>query len=111
MVLVKDGYRIILTWTSLTEACLPYSRLPKMNIPLASGETIYMIFGHGPPLFVFISKTSQELRMQSRSVSDCKSLTLNVMIQVSTFVSNSHLCQYVTKSLNRSQSKSKSLSL
>ena len=76
-----DICRILITWTSLTEACPPYSRLPKMNIPLASGETIYMIFGPGPPSFVFISKTSQELRMQSRSVSDCKSLTLNVMIQ------------------------------
>ena len=28
-------------------------------------------------------KTSQELRMLSRSLSDCKSLLLNVMIQVS----------------------------
>ena len=35
----------------------------------------------------FFSKTSQELRMLSRSVSDCKSLLLNVMIQVSQFVS------------------------
>ena len=35
-------------------------------------------------------KTSQELRMLSRSLSDCKSLILNVMIQVSQFVSNSH---------------------
>ena len=40
----------------------------------------------------FFSKTSQELRMLSRSVSDCKSLLLNVMIQVSQFVSNSQLC-------------------
>ena len=37
----------------------------------------------------FFSKTSQELRMLSRSVSDCKSLLLNVMIQVLQFVSNS----------------------
>ena len=28
----------------------------------------------------FFSKTSQELRMLSRSVSDCKSLTINVII-------------------------------
>ena len=28
------------------------------------------------------SKTSQELQMLSRSISDCKSLTLNIMIQV-----------------------------
>ena len=51
-------------------------------------------------------KTSQELRLLSRSLS--LSLLLNVMIQVSQFVSNS-----VTKSLNRSQSqfKSKSKSL
>ena len=41
----------------------------------------------------FFSKTSQELRMLSRSVSDCKSLLLNVMIQVSQFVSNCQLCQ------------------
>ena len=31
---------------------------------------------------VFINETSQELRMLSRSLSDCKSLLLNVMIQV-----------------------------
>ena len=37
-------------------------------------------------------KTSQELQMLPRSLSDCKSLTLNVMIQVSQFVRNSHLC-------------------
>ena len=37
-------------------------------------------------------KTSQELRMLSRSLSDCKSLLLNVMFQVSQFVSNSQLC-------------------
>ena len=40
----------------------------------------------------FFSKTSQELRMLSRSVSDFKSMTLNVMIQFSQFVSNSELC-------------------
>ena len=38
----------------------------------------------------FFSKTSQELRMLSRSVSDCKSMTLNVMIQLSQFDSDSH---------------------
>ena len=38
-----------------------------------------------------ITKTSQELRMLSKSLSDCKSLTLNVKIQVSQFVSNSQL--------------------
>ena len=37
-------------------------------------------------------KTSQELQMLSRLLSDCKSLTLNVMIQVSQFVSNRQLC-------------------
>ena len=37
-------------------------------------------------------QTSQELRMLSRSLSDCKSLFLKVMIQVSQFVSNSQLC-------------------
>ena len=50
-------------------------------------------------------KTSQELRMLSRSLSDCKSLLLNVMIQVSQFVSNIQLCHYVTKALNDSYSK------
>ena len=42
-----------------------------------------------------ILKTCQELQMLSRSLSDCKSLFLNVMIQVSfrfVFVSNSQLC-------------------
>ena len=47
-------------------------------------------------------ETSQELRMLSRSLSDCWSLTLNAMIQVLLFVSNSQLCHWVTKSLNRS---------
>ena len=51
------------------------------------------------------------IAMLSRSLSDCKSLTPNAMIQVSQFVCNSQLCHYVTKSLNRSQSKSKSLSI
>ena len=37
--------------------------------------------------------------MLLKSLSDCQSLTLNVMIQVSQFVSNSQLCHYVTKSL------------
>ena len=36
-------------------------------------------------------KTLQELRMLSRSLSDCESLLL-VMIQVSQFVSSSQLC-------------------
>ena len=38
------------------------------------------------------SQTSQELRMLSRSLSDCKSLLLNVMIQVSQFIRNGQLC-------------------
>ena len=37
-------------------------------------------------------KTSQELRMLSRSLSDCKSLLLNVMIQVLQFIRNGQLC-------------------
>ena len=37
-------------------------------------------------------KTSQELRMLSRSLSDCKSLLLYVMIQVSQFIRNGQLC-------------------
>ena len=47
------------------------------------------------------TKTSQELRMLSRSL--CQSLTLNVMISVSHFVRNNQLCHHVTESLNRSQ--------
>ena len=39
-----------------------------------------------------VSKTSQELRMLSRSLSDCKSPLLNVMIQVSQFIRNGQLC-------------------
>ena len=38
------------------------------------------------------TKTSQELRMLSRSLIDCKSLLLNVMIQVSQFIRNGQLC-------------------
>ena len=40
----------------------------------------------------FLVQTSQELRMLSRSLSDCKSLLLNVMIQVSQFIRNGQLC-------------------
>ena len=47
-------------------------------------------------------QTSQELRMLSRSPSDCKSLLLNVMIQVSQFVSKSVSLSHCTNSLNRS---------
>ena len=43
-------------------------------------------------LTIFEKKTSQELRMLSRALTDCKSLFLNIMIQVSQFVSNSQLC-------------------
>ena len=42
--------------------------------------------------FLDHKKTSQELRMLSRSLSDCKSLLLNVMIQVSQFARNNQLC-------------------
>ena len=38
----------------------------------------------------YVPETSQNLRMLSRSLSDCKSLLLNVVIQVSQFVSNSN---------------------
>ena len=79
----------------------------------------YFVSLHTPRLFfseIFeiwyilfnINKTSQELRMLCRSLTDCESLLLNVMIQVSQFVSNSQLCHKVTDSLTRSQSKSKS---
>ena len=44
--------------------------------------------------------------MLPRSLSECQSLTLNVMIRVSQFVRNSQLCHLVAKSLNGSiQSK------
>ena len=43
-------------------------------------------------IYYQINEISQELRMLSRSLSGCKSLLLNVMIQVSQFVSNSQLC-------------------
>jgi len=37
-------------------------------------------------------KTAQKLRMLSRSLSDCKSLLLNVMIQLTQFIRNCQLC-------------------
>ena len=46
------------------------------------------------------TKTSQELRMLSRSLTDCKLLLLTVMMQVSQFVSYSQQCHLVTKSLS-----------
>ena len=45
-----------------------------------------------PILTQWWNKTSQELRMLSRSLSDCKSLLHNVMIQVSQFIRNGQLC-------------------
>ena len=39
-------------------------------------------------------KTSQGLRMLSMSLSDCQSLTLNVMIRGSQFVKNNQLCHH-----------------
>ena len=41
-------------------------------------------------------KTSQELRMLSRSLSDCQSLALDDMIQLSQFVRNSQLSSLLT---------------
>ena len=41
--------------------------------------------------------------MLSRSLFDCQSLTLNVMIEVSQFFSNSQLCHQVTNSLTHFQ--------
>ena len=38
------------------------------------------------------AKKSQELRMLSRSLSDCQSQTLNVMVRVTQFIRNSKLC-------------------
>ena len=51
---------------------------------------------------ILVLKSLQEMRMLYRSLSDCKSLLLNVMIQVLQFVSNCQLCQLcdVTKSLS-----------
>ena len=46
----------------------------------------------GTNKYTFVKKTSQELRMLSRSLSDCKSLAHNVMIEVSQFVCSSQLC-------------------
>ena len=53
-------------------------------------------------IFTFLTfrpKISQGLRMLSRSLIYCLSLTLNVLIQVSQLVRNNQLCQSVTKSL------------
>ena len=41
--------------------------------------------------------------MLSRSLSDCQSLTLNVMIQVSQFVRKSQLCHYRDVLLRKKQ--------
>ena len=43
-------------------------------------------------IHLFSFKTSQELRMLFRSLSDCQSLIVNVTIGVSQFVRNSLLC-------------------
>ena len=43
-------------------------------------------------LCIWYPKTSQELRMLSRSLPDYESLTPNIMIKVTQFVSNSQLC-------------------
>ena len=44
------------------------------------------------PSILCVTQTSQELRMLSRSLSDCESLLLNVMIQVLQFIRNGQLC-------------------
>ena len=46
------------------------------------------------------NKPLQELQMLSRSLSDCQSLSLKVMIRVSLFVWNSQLCDRVAESYN-----------
>ena len=62
------------------------------------------------PISSFTTKTSQELGMLSRSLSDCQSLTPNVMITVSQFVRNCKLFHYVTKLFSMSLSLSLYLS-
>ena len=52
------------------------------------------------------NKPLQELQMLSRSLSDCQSLSLKVMIRVSLFVWNSQLCHLVAESLTMSLSLS-----
>ena len=52
------------------------------------------------------NKPLQELQMLSRSLSDCQSLSLKVMIRVSLFVWNSQLCDRVAESLTMSLSLS-----
>ena len=85
-------------------AGLPLSHFPRIATNSFHGFQRTFLCSHvwhGIEITIFFvlyyKKTSQELRMLSRSPSDCKSLNLNFMIQVSQFVSNVNC---VTKSLN-----------
>ena len=55
-------------------------------------RSLVMFAGVFLQVMIEMMKTSQELRVLSRSLSDCKSLLLNVMIQVSQFIRNGQLC-------------------
>ena len=72
-----------------------YNAFVALNIPQNNLKIIHQ-FQYCDCIDLSINKTSQELRMLSRSLSDCKSLTLNAMIQVLQFARISQLCHYVT---------------
>ena len=77
-------------------------KLQKYHLFQLRNGTFFGLYSIYAPCHVFayicantrtsVLKTSQELRMLSRSLYNCKSLLLNVMIQDSQFVSNSQLC-------------------
>ena len=87
-------------WNRKGKWLLPWMRLAVVYLIITSNKWTLRCFEKDT------EKTSQELCMLSRSLSDCKSLLINVMIQVVQFN-----CSQFTYSLHRSQSTSKSKSL
>ena len=81
---------------SMTHVPVPFiiEMIMIMNIMQQGGRTWQPFVGgkNGHETFRQARIYNLQLRLLSRSLSDCKSLTLNVMIQVLQFVRNSQLC-------------------
>ena len=78
-------------WGRRPPQLLHYSSLPS-GMRSALGHHFYWWLWAALDFPKFSKKTLQEFRMLSRSLFDCKSLLLNVMIQVSQFLNNCQLC-------------------
>ena len=91
-ILLQDSTKWIFNWPSLVQH--RNKQMPRIQPELLFDKILHIksLSSTHRPFIILVLKTSQELQMLSRSLTDCKSLFLNVMIQVSQFVSNSQLC-------------------